>query len=143
TQQERRLRRPLRRLFEVIHYSEFSSPLPDGFSFDFNPLWQMSEPDRADVAEKTVNTINAAMDSGLLTLQGGMTELRDKAGITGIGSSISDEDIENAKDIDPPSFGENANLNPLEVATGGGPVPNSTTQDSASGRGHRKWYLRW
>ncbi|EKN3530793.1 TPA: DUF1073 domain-containing protein [Yersinia enterocolitica] len=143
TQQERRLRRPLRRLFEVIHYSEFSSPLPDGFSFDFNPLWQMTEPDRATVAEQTVNTINAAMDSGLLTLQGGMTELRDKAGITGIGSSISDEDIENAKDIDPPSFGENANLNPLEVATRGGPVPNSTTQDSASGRGHRKWYLRW
>lgn len=143
TQQERRLRRPLRRLFEVIHYSEFSSPLPDGFSFDFNPLWQMSEPDRATVAEKTVNTINAAMDSGLLTLQGGMTELRDKAGIIGIGSSISDEDIESAKDIDPPNLGESADLNPPEITTRGNPISNAATQDSAHGRRHRKWYLRW
>lgn len=143
TQQERRLRRPLRRLFQVIHMSEFGQPLPDEFAFEFNPLWQMSDVDRAKVASDTVNTITTAVDAGLMTQQGGMTELRDTSGITGIGSSISDEDIESAKDIDPPNLGENADFNALEITARGNPISNSATQDSANGRRHRKWYLRW
>lgn len=143
TQQERRLRRPLRRLLEVLHHSEFGTPLPDNFSFDFNPLWQMSETDRSAVAVQTVNTLVTAMDAGLLTRQGAMTELRDKAGVTGIGSSISDEDIENAKDTGPPEFGENTAPDPAALATRGNSVSHSATQDSAGSGRHHKGYLRW
>jgi phage-related protein (TIGR01555 family) len=38
TQQERDLRPHIRLLFDVLHRSEFGEPLPDDFTFEFNPL---------------------------------------------------------------------------------------------------------
>lgn len=41
--QERRLRMPMRRILDIMHRSELGKPLPDDFTFEFNPLWQMSD----------------------------------------------------------------------------------------------------
>ncbi len=141
TQQERRLRRPLHKVMQVLHMSLFSRPLPDDFSFEFNPLWQMSEPDRAGVAVNTVEAVTKAVDAGLMTLKAGAQQLKESSRITGVGSTITDEDIENAQDIDPPAF-EGNDLDPdAEGATA--PVRNAATKDSAGGRGHRLDFLRW
>lgn len=141
TQQERRLRQPLRKLLEVMHRSEFGAPLPEDFTFEFNPLWQMSDVDRSTVAVNTVNAITSAVDAGLMTLKAGMTDLRETSDVTGIGASITDEDIEDAEDEAPPGPGKPDNPKPEQ--TGGDPLSNQPTQDSASGRRHRKWSLRW
>ncbi|MDG3554306.1 phage portal protein, partial [Klebsiella pneumoniae] len=50
TLQERDLRPHIRLLFDVLHRSEFGDPLPEDFTFEFNPLWQMSDTDRSTVA---------------------------------------------------------------------------------------------
>lgn len=141
TQQERRLRRPLHKIMQVQHMSLFSRPLPDDFAFEFNPLWQMSETDRSTVAVNTVDAVSKAVDANLMTVQAGAQQLKESSRITGVGSTITDEDIENAKDIDPPAF-ESDDLDP-DVEGRAAPVRNAATKDSAGGRGHRLNVLRW
>ncbi|MBB9111340.1 DUF1073 domain-containing protein, partial [Escherichia coli] len=139
--QERRLRLPVRRILDIMHRSELGKPLPDDFTFEFNPLWQMSDVDRSTVALNTTNAISTALGDGLMTLKAAMTDLRENSDVTGIGASITDEDIENAEDEAPPGIGE-PDDEPQEPS-GGNPLSNQPTQDSAGGRGHRKWSLRW
>lgn len=103
TLQACRLRWPVRRLFEILHRSEFGTPLPDDFAFEFTPLWQMTETDRATVALNTIEALSKAVENDLMPLHVARAELRDAAKITGIGANIRDEDIEDAKDIDPPA----------------------------------------
>ncbi|MGL9723967.1 anti-CBASS protein Acb1 family protein [Sodalis sp. (in: enterobacteria)] len=141
TQQERRLRQPLRKIFEVMYRSELEQPLPEDFTFEFNPLWQMSDVDRSTVAVNTVNAITSAVDAGLMTLKSGMTDLRETSDVTGIGASITDEDIENAEDEAPPGLGEPDHTKPEQ--TGTEPLSNQPTQDSAGRGRHRQWPLRW
>ncbi|MCL7653788.1 DUF1073 domain-containing protein, partial [Klebsiella pneumoniae] len=43
----------IRLLFDVLHRSEFGDPLPEDFTFEFNPLWQMSDTHRSPVAANT------------------------------------------------------------------------------------------
>lgn len=141
TQQERRLRQPLRKLLDVMYRSELGAPLPEDFTFEFNPLWQMSDVDRSTVAVNTVNAISTAYNDGLMTRKAAMTDLREASDVTGIGASITDEDINDADEEDPPRIGEIDNPKPVEA--GGKPLSNEPTQDSASRGGHRKWSLRW
>lgn len=140
SQQERRLRRPVHKLISVIHMSELGKPIPDDFSFEFNPLWQMSEPEQAAAAANTVTALSTAVDSGIMTQHAAAQQLRDSSRVTGIGSTISDEDIENVKDIDPPPP---AAIRPTETETSGNPVSNAATKDSARGGGRDPWYVRW
>lgn len=139
--QERRLRLPMRRILDIMHRSELGKPLPDDFTFEFNPLWQMSDVDRSTVAVNTTNAISTALGDGLMTRKAAMTDLRENSDVTGIGASITDEDIENAEDEAPPGIGELGD-NPPE-SPGGDPISNEPTADSAGGRGYRKWALRW
>ncbi|EPH4084105.1 DUF1073 domain-containing protein, partial [Salmonella enterica subsp. enterica serovar Cerro] len=80
-------------------------------------------------------------DAGLMTTKAAMTDLRENSDVTGIGASITDEDIENAEDEAPPDIGELVDKPP--EPTGGDPISNEPTADSAGGRGYRKWALRW
>ncbi|EFX9590140.1 DUF1073 domain-containing protein, partial [Shigella flexneri] len=139
--QERRLRLPMRRILDIMHRSELGKPLPDDFTFEFNPLWQMSDVDRSTVAVNTTNAISTALGDGLMTRKAAMTDLRENSDVTGIGASITDEDIENAEDEAPPGIGELGDKPP--EPPGGDPISNEPTADSAGGRGYRKWALRW
>ncbi len=138
TLQERRERKPIRFLFEMLHRSEFGTPLPDDFDFVFNPLWQMSDLDRSTVANNTVDALTKAVDMGM-PLHAALAELRESSRVTGIGSKITDEDIENAKNEPPPSL----NDDPETTETSRDPVPNQSTADSAGGGEHRQRSLRW
>lgn len=139
--QERRLRQPLRKVLDIIYRSELGEALPDDFTFEFNPLWQMSDLDRSTVAVNVTTAISTALADGLMTQKAAMTDLRENSDVTGIGASITDEDIENAEDEAPPSFGELDNKPPEQA--GGDPVSNEPTADSQSRRGYSQWPLRW
>lgn len=141
SQQERRMRNPLRKLMDIMSRSALGAPLADDFTFEFSPLWQMSDVDRSTVALNTVNAISAAVDSGLMTQKAGATDLREMSDVTGVGASITDEDIINADDEPPPSISARAQQEPEH--SGGNPVQNKPTQDSESGWRHRKRFLRW
>ena len=71
------MRQPLRRIIDIIYRSELEQALPDDFTFEFNPLWQMSDVDRSTVAVNTTAAIVNALDAGLMTTKAAMTDLRE------------------------------------------------------------------
>jgi uncharacterized protein len=103
--QERNLRVPLTRFYRILAASE-GIRLPDGFTLGFKPLWQMSDKDKAEIAEITTRTVVSAVESQLLTPAEGAQELKQSSDITGIMTSISDESIQALKDQPPPGAGD-------------------------------------
>ncbi|CAI1048418.1 DUF1073 domain-containing protein [Serratia ficaria] len=136
--QERRLRLPMRKILDIMHRSELGKPLPVDFTFEFNPLWQMSDVDRSTVAVNLTNAISTALGDGLMTPKAAMTDLRENSDVTGIGASITDEDIENAQ-----SQYEEPELETGPAPAFRGPVSEEPTGDSQSNKSDRNWLLRW
>lgn len=104
--QEKLLRPGMSRLIDVMFRSEFGDAPPDGFDFDFRPLWQMSDDQKADVAVKVTTAVTGASDAGLIDRATALKELRQSSQITGVFSNITDEDIKAAEEEPPPSMGE-------------------------------------
>lgn len=100
-QQERRMRTGLGKLLQVVSLSVLGKPLPESFTFDFASLWQMDDVQKADVASKITDSICKAEEQGLISTQAAMKELKQSSEITGIYSSITNEDIEAAEDSVP------------------------------------------
>lgn len=94
-QQEQKLRRPLNRLIDVMARS-LNIKLPRDFKFRFNPLWMLTEAEKADIAAKDSTTITGAFDAGLLSQAAAMKELKQSARVSGRFSNITDEDIASA-----------------------------------------------
>lgn len=101
-QQERRLRAPLTRLFEVLVRSELGTKPPKGFAFSFTSLWQLSDTEKANNAKTVTEAVTTALDAGLIDAATGMKELRQSSHATGVFTSITDEQIEDAENAPPP-----------------------------------------
>jgi phage-related protein (TIGR01555 family) len=129
-QQEARMRRPVHRLLEVLHRSVLGRAPPNGFSFRFNPLWQMSAGDKAQVAATVTQLANQAYDGGIVSRETVLKELRQQADVTGIWHNITDEEIEAAKD-DPPPGAERA------LALSGGAQQGETKEEIKPGEALR------
>lgn len=105
-QQEGRLRTPLQILYAVLSMSVVGKPLPDSFDFQFASLWQLGDDKKAEVAKNVVDAVSAAEESGLIKRSTALKELRQSSEVTGIFSHITDDEIKEADEEDPPSPGE-------------------------------------
>lgn len=103
--QDRKLRPGLTTLLDVIHRSELGDAPDENFSFEFRPLWQLTDTEKAEIAERITNTVAVGVDAGLVTQKTALSELRNASHISGVWSKITDEDIASAND-DPPDPGE-------------------------------------
>jgi phage-related protein (TIGR01555 family) len=103
-QQELHLRRPLTSLFVVLARS-LGINLPDGWGFNFKPLWQLSDEEKANVADKVSTAVSRVEETGIISPKIALKELKQSSRVTGIFSNITDEDIEAASD-DPPAPSE-------------------------------------
>lgn len=108
-QQESRLRRPVATILEVAYRSFFGKKPPEDFDFSFNPLWQMTDAEKAAIALNITNTVSVASQDGLISTAIALKELKQSAKITGIWSNISDEDITEAEEM-LPSIGEQGQM---------------------------------
>lgn len=108
----------LQRNLMLVHYktlcslmcaSLFGKELPKDFMFDFNPLWQLSDTEKATIASSHSTTINAYHGAGIIKKKTALQEARKLSSITGIMSSITDEDIKTAVDEPPEHFGGGGN----------------------------------
>jgi phage-related protein (TIGR01555 family) len=88
---------PMTKVFRAIALSE-GVKLDDGFGINFNPLWQLKDEERAAVAGQVVTAVTQAHESGLITRQVGMKELKQNSRVTNVFTNISAEDIEDAED---------------------------------------------
>lgn len=96
--QERDLRLPLMNIFKILFLSELGKPMDEGFNFFFSPLWQMSNTEKADYCSKTTEAITKAEGNATISHSVALQELRKASQISGVFSSISDEDIKAAEE---------------------------------------------
>jgi len=136
--QERRLRRHIRWLLDITWRSLFGKTLPDDFTFEFNKLWEMSDTDRASMASNVATALATAVRDIGMPQHVALNDLRNLSDVIGIGASITDEDIQNAK-----SQWEEAESETEPPPTFGAPVSEKPTGDSQPNRGNRGWLLRW
>jgi len=136
--QERRLRRHIRWLLDISWRSLFGAPLPDDFTFEFNKLWEMSDTDRATMASNFTTALATAVRDIGMSPSAALSDLRNMSDVIGVGGSITDEDIENAKAQWSEDEPEASPPPPV-----GDPVSKKPVGDSKPYRADRRWYLRW
>lgn len=100
--QEATMRNPWQTLLQVMWMSELGKPAPDDMTFGFKPLWQMSATDKANNAKTTTETILGPYEAGVTSRKTTLTELRDASAETGVFTNITDEEIDEADQDEPP-----------------------------------------
>ncbi|OYW34846.1 MAG: hypothetical protein B7Z41_00755 [Rhizobiales bacterium 12-66-7] len=110
-QQEAKLSSGMRKVVDLTYRSEVGKDAPADLNFKFNPLWQMSDTEKATIAVGVTNAVVQASDAGLVDKATALKELRQSADVTGIWSNVTDEDIA-AAEAEPPPLPELA-LPPL------------------------------
>lgn len=116
-QQEATLRNAWEVLLKVLWRSTYGKSAPKDLEFNFVPLWQTSQMDKATIAKINTTTIMGAYGDGLISQKTAMNELKGMSGDTGLFSNITDEEINQAdeklkEDIDPVTQlpGKNPNI---------------------------------
>lgn len=100
---------PMTQILHVVHKSKLGKMPADDFDFEFSPLWQMTEEQKATVSSTIATAISTAFEGGLIDQATAMKELKQSSEYTGIFSNISDDDIADAEAA-PPAFGETSGL---------------------------------
>jgi len=136
-QQERYLHEPIATVYRCIAQS-LGIKLPDDFDIRFNPLWQLMEKEKAEIAQVVTTAVTTAQEAGLITQRTGLQELRQSSETTGVFSNITDDDIAAAEIELPPGL-------PVEEETaairaGGGSAEDAEFQDPlVEGKTAREW----
>ncbi len=107
--QNSRLTAAVRLVLRCISLSEIGTDLPQDFRFSFNPLWQLTETEKADIAAKDTTTVTGAYSAGIIDDQIALRELRQSSRTTGRFSNITDADIEAASLLPPLASMEDPN----------------------------------
>lgn len=98
--QDTDLRPGMKRLLAVMYESATGQKPGRDLDFEFRSLWQMTNEQRAAAAQTMVGAITTALASDAITTSVAMKELRKLSDTVGIFSSISDEDIAAAEELD-------------------------------------------
>lgn len=94
-QQEAILRPILEKLLPILCLSTWGA-IPDDLNFVFNPIRDTSEEERANLIQQSSAAIVSVFQSGLISQQTALKELRQSGSSYGMWSNITDEDVANA-----------------------------------------------
>ena len=100
--QESTLRNPVELIIKIMWRSLFGEAAPSDLTFKFYPLWQMSDKEKAEIAASKTTAVIAAHQDSLISTATGMKELKQASADTGVFSHITDEEIEEAENEEPP-----------------------------------------
>lgn len=95
-QQEQMLRTPMERILRMTALSE-GIQVDDDLTFRFRPLWQLTEAQKSEVFARDAETLGDLEERGILPLPVVLRELRQSSRVTGRGSNITDEMIDEAE----------------------------------------------
>lgn len=113
--QESKFRGPWDTILKIMWRSVYGESAPDDLTFQFVPLWQMTDMDRSTIAKNNTETIIEAENAGLIPKDKAMKELKENSSETGLFSSITDEDIADAEeDLPPMPELSNGEIDPTE-----------------------------
>jgi phage-related protein (TIGR01555 family) len=131
--QERDLRHPMTVLLDVLSMSKLGHRLPPGFGFDFVSLWQISEKEKADIANTGAQAIAGAFDVGLISQKTAMEELRGLSESTGYFGNITDKDIAAADALALAAGGEGPDGEKVPKGDEGGDDPQNDESQKGGG----------
>ena len=97
-QQEGRLGLPMDTLLDVMCRSSLGIEPPASFAYSFNPLWQLSDAEKATTGKAITEAVLLGRDAGIVSDQVALRELRQQSRVTGMWTNITDEDIAAAED---------------------------------------------
>ena len=124
-EQDAVLRPSLEQLCHLVCQTTFGS-VPDGFEFDFNPLWQLSEAEQATMEKTRADRDKVYTDMGVIDVGLVARELQER----GTYRTMTTEDVDNAEEMaeslldnvnNPPEEAGNGNRKPGEAQAAGGP----------------------
>lgn len=95
--QESYLRPILNKVLSPFIISTLGS-LPDDFDFEFDPVAEPSDKERADLAKCGTDNVVAAYNAGLISQRTALKELKQQSERTGVWTNITDEDIAKASE---------------------------------------------
>jgi len=115
------------KLLKVMYRSKFGKSPPPSFRFNFKPLWQSSDAEKADILAKKTQAVVSVYQAGIVNEKVALEELRKFDEGHGMFGSITDEDIELAANQEPPAPEMQAN----EVS---GDVVDDATMGESDGK---------
>jgi phage-related protein (TIGR01555 family) len=101
-EQNAKLRTPITTLIDISWRSKFGTAPPEGTTFTFRSLWDLSDTEKASIASTVTTAVTTALDHGVVDRPTAMRELRQSSKITGVFSNISDAAISEAESEPPP-----------------------------------------
>lgn len=110
--QESNLRPILEKLLPVLCVSVWGT-VPDDLDFEFNPVRDTSEEERAGLIQQSATAIVSVFQAGLISQKTALKELRQSGAIYAMWSNITDEDIDKASDDVEPDETELGTLSPI------------------------------
>jgi hypothetical protein len=125
--QERDLRNPLTTIYRAEAQSS-GIALPEGFRLDFRPLWQLTEQQKAEIAERMTAAVVSAHGALPVSDRTALQELKQTSAVTGLWTNIREEDIEAASDV--PASPISEGVPGEEGANQGGEKKTPPTKDS-------------
>jgi len=98
--QNRDLKVPITAVYRMM-VQNLGVGAPDGFGVAFNPLWQLTDAEKAQIAQVDTQTAAEGMEMGIppATI---LRELKQSGRTTGRWTNITDEDIQMAEAVPPP-----------------------------------------
>lgn len=101
--QEAVLRPVLEKLLPVMCMSAWGA-VPDDLDFEFNPIRDTSDQERAGLIQQTASAIVSVYQAGIISQPTALKELRQSGSTYGMWGQITDEEVEAASDM--PQGGE-------------------------------------
>jgi phage-related protein (TIGR01555 family) len=112
--QEAKLTYPFDLLLDICYRSEFGTSPPEDYGFTFEPLWQLSDTEKANIANTTSSAVVNVFNAGIIGRDTALRELKKSETTTGIYGSITDDEIKEAEDEEPPT-GEDIELEEMPL----------------------------
>lgn len=125
SQQNRWLKEDLRKFYVCMGRS-VGIDIPDTFDFEFVSLWQLTEDQKSQVANRDEQSVADAFERGIIDQPTALRELRKSSRVTGRFTSVTDEVIEEA---------EKAPASPEEMASLMAPSEKEAAGEESSPKG--------
>ena len=148
--QESILRPILNKLLPVFVLSALGS-IPEDFDFEFDPVAEPTDKERADLAKCGTDNVVAAYNAGLISQRTALQELKQQSERTGVWTNITDEDIEKASaEVEqpgemgampgmPPMGGDVDGPDAPTAPAGGGEIAEQARAPVRQGVGDAEW----
>jgi len=94
--QEEQLRPQIEKLYSVIMMSEVGK-VPDDLQLKFPSVRVLSEEEKSKIATDFTANVTGMVNAGIMNKPQALKEIRQQSDLTGFGSNITDEDVEQAE----------------------------------------------